>query len=80
MTILKTIMTICIHKPGQNPDHGEGVTHISLECEGSGYFFRISQPVPFDARPSGEIAIDPDELEALAEAGRMLLAQPGAAE
>lgn len=80
MTILKTIMTICVHKPDQNPAYGEGVTHISLENDGDGNFFRISQPLPFEVLPAGEIAIDPDELVALEEAGRMLLAQPGARE
>ena len=76
-THLTTIMTVAVHHPDQNPYHGEGVTHLSLETEGAGFFFVLRQPVPFENRPNGEIAIDPEELQALAAAGRLLLDQPG---
>ena len=78
MTILTTIMSVAIHKPGQNPDHGEGVNHLTLEDEGAGFFFVLTQPVPYSQREG--IAIDPDELEAIAAAGRMLMAQEGVRE
>ena len=78
MTIITTIMTVAIHKPDQNPDHSEGVNHLSLESEGAGFFFVIRQPVPYSEREG--IAIDPDELEAIAVAGRMLLDQEGVKE
>lgn len=79
--LLTTIMTVAIHSPSQDPYHGEGVTHISLENRGDGFFFVLRQPVPADCtREPGELALDPDELEALANAGQMLLAQEGTKE
>ena len=78
MTILTTIMSVAIHKPDQNPDHGEGVNHLTLEDEGAGFFFVLSQPVPYSPREG--IALDPDELEAIAAAGRMLMDQEGVKE
>ena len=78
MTILTTIMTVAIHKPGQNPDHGEGVNRLTLEDEGGGFFFVLTQPVPDSTRDG--IAFDPEELEAIAAAGRMLLDQEGVKE
>lgn len=79
--LLTTIMTVAIHSPSQDPYHGEGVTHISLANHGDGFFFVLRQPWPTDVtREPGELALNPDELEALANAGQMLLKQEGTKE
>lgn len=78
--LLTTIMTAAIHRPGQDPYHGEGVTHISLANDGAGFFFVLRQPVLAGTRPLGELALNPDELDALANAGQMLLKQEGTKE
>ena len=78
MTILTTIMTVAIHKVHQDPYSGEGVNMLSLVDDGGGFFLSLSQPIPVGKLDG--IAIDPDELEAIAAAGRMLLAQEGVKE
>lgn len=78
-TYITTAMKVAIHRPTDNPDHGEGVTHLELDTDGAGWFLHITQPVPFDPTRDG-ISVDPEELQAIAEAARTLLAQPGAKE
>ena len=73
--LIATALEVAIHKPGQNPDHGEGVTHVKIECE-NGWFVVLNQPCPHDTRDG--MAIDPDELKAVDMVVGALHAQPGA--
>jgi len=74
--LVATVTRVAVHKPGQSADHGEGVTHVAIEDEGGGPFLVLEQPVPIDTREAG-IAIDPDDLAAVAIVARALMAQPG---
>jgi hypothetical protein len=78
-TYLTTAMKVAIHRATDNPDYGEGVTHLALDTDGAGWFLHITQPVPFDHTRDG-ISVNPEELEAIADAARFLLAQQGAKE
>ena len=73
--LIATALEVAIHKPGQNPDHGEGVTRIALEDQGAGFFLVFFQPVPHETRDG--IALDPKEFEAANIVASALLAQPG---
>lgn len=67
-----TTMKIAIHRKGDNPDHGEGVTYIEVADEGAGAFLELSQD-------DQKIRIDPEELDLIvSEAKKMMAGFPDA--
>lgn len=69
-----TILRVAVHTSQQNPDHGEGVTHIAIEDEGAGAYLVISQPVPMGPQENG-ISLDLSELDAVHAAAHKLMQQ-----
>ena len=70
MSALKiTPVALAVHRPGTNPIIGEDAIRIELADEGGGVFFRITSA---DVVTDG-LRLDPDELDALYDAGKRLL-------
>lgn len=69
-----TTLKYSVHLDNENPVYGENATHITLDDEAGGFFFIIEQARSVH-HEAGIIRLDPDELEAIAYAGRKLLEQ-----
>lgn len=65
-----TPMAFAVHRKGSSPVYGDGSTHVTVVDEGAGPFVLIRQSHSAEV---GEIALDADELQALATAGGALL-------
>ena len=66
MSALKiTPVALAVHRPGTNPIIGEDAIRIELADEGGGVFFRITS--------ADVVRLEPDELDALHDAGKRLL-------
>jgi hypothetical protein len=72
-----TVLKVAIHRPQDNPDFGEGVTHVEIEDDVAGFFVKVGQPVPHDANDS-RLALELPELQAVEAVAAALMAQPGA--
>lgn len=64
----QTTTTISIHRVGDSPVFGESVTTVSLDDEGGGPFIVLHQP-----DGGNQIRLDPQEVELVMDAARMLL-------
>ena len=65
-----TPVALAVHRPGTNPIIGEDAIRIELSDEGGGFFFRIWNADVLGGEP---LRLDPDEMDALCEAGRKLM-------
>lgn len=70
-----TTSEIVIHRVSSNFAFGEFNTFVRLEDEAGGPFLVIRQP---DSSEKGELRLDPEEIELIAQAAKTLIAQPAA--
>lgn len=79
MSFVITPIAVSVHTQGQSPIFGVGATHVFVDDVAAGPFLRLKQTG--DARESGEVRLDLEELEAIVIAARRLMkAQPKVAE
>lgn len=71
--LMTTITAMAIHTANSSPVFGEMTTHIAMDDEANGIFFRITQN-------EDKIGVTVEELRALLAAAETMLAQPGAQE
>ena len=69
--LLTTITAMAIHPANSSPVFGEMTTHIAMDDETNGMFFRITQN-------EDKIGVTVEELRALLACAETMLAQPGA--
>jgi hypothetical protein len=72
MKYIQTIKSIMVHPEGE-PWFHELATEVSLEDEGGGHYVVLTQS-PYDPQP-GQVRLDPDELDAIYSAAKLLLNQ-----
>ena len=65
-----TVVAIAVHREGESPIHGEGVTTIRLDDEGGGSFLVLTQG-------TDELRLDPDEIRVVLEAAERLAGTEG---
>lgn len=68
-----TIIKVAIHRDTENPVFGEGNTFISIDDEAAGPFILIEQEDGYNNDKIIRVCFE--ELEAIAEASRMLMNQ-----
>jgi len=66
MNLQITPISLAIHREGESPIYSEGVTQVSLQDEGGGYFFQLIQE-------SDKITLELDELKKCVAAAEFLL-------
>lgn len=69
-TLETTTLTVAVHRKGQNPVYGEGVTRVSVTDEAAGPFIEVRQVVESD---EDCLRLDLDELEKVVEVARELV-------
>lgn len=69
--LLTTVTAIVVRRENDSTLSGESAIEIRLQDDGAGYFFEIKQ---LSQAVDSVMRIDVDELEALASAGRALIA------
>ena len=72
MKYIQTIKTIVVYPEGEAWFH-ELATEVCIEDEGGGYYVVLNQSP--DDPVSGQVRLDPDELEAVYSAAKQLLNQ-----
>ena len=72
-----SLHTLAVHRIGESPVCGDGVTHISLDDEGGGEFFALRQ---LDSTASGVIRLTFEEWPYICRAVEMLRTESAARE
>lgn len=72
-----SLHTLAVHRIGESPVCGDGVTHISLDDEGGGEFFALLQ---LDSTASGVIRLTFEEWPYICRAVEMLWTESAARE
>lgn len=71
----KTILRMSIHHVGENPIYSESATHVDVEDEAGGPFIILRQSS--DNAQVGEVRLDFEEVEMIAQVVKELSTQPG---
>lgn len=73
MKYATTILTVAVHREGENPVFGEGNTYVKVDDEAGGPFLVLTQDT--DSGVESSIRLDYQEFLAIAEAAKMLMHQ-----
>lgn len=65
--ICKTTVAVSIHYSNVNPIYGDGVTTVSIQDEGGGFFFCLDQSGS-EREGTGKVFLDIEELEGILQA------------